>query len=297
MTTTNEMPKEVSVIGLGAMGSTIARLMIEAGYRTTVWNRTDTKADALVQQGAVLAPNAADAIDASPTTIICVYDYAATNNILQTEAVAAVLSGRTLIQLTTGSPQEARDAEAWVHQHGAKYLDGALQVAPDQMAQPDTTILLSGADDAFKSSEPLLRVLGGNLSYLGEQIGAASAMDLATLSCLYGMILGFFHGATICEKEGFDVGTYGSIVAAIAPSFGEFLKHEGNVIQSGDFAISQSPLRISVEATERMLQIAQASGLNLEFPRFADSLLKQADAAGYSNEELAAVVKVLRPAA
>jgi 3-hydroxyisobutyrate dehydrogenase-like beta-hydroxyacid dehydrogenase len=94
------------------MGSTIARLMLEAGYRTTVWNRTSAKADALVQQGAVLAPNAADAIDASPTTIICVYDYAATNNILQTEAVAAVLSGRTLIQLTTGSPQEARDAEA-----------------------------------------------------------------------------------------------------------------------------------------------------------------------------------------
>ena len=49
----------------------------------------------------------------------------------------------------------------------------------------------------------------------------------------------------------------GAIVAAISPSFGEFFKHEGAVIQSDNFAVSESPLKISVEATARLAQIAR----------------------------------------
>ena len=291
---THETHQDVSVIGLGAMGSTIARLLLESGRGVTVWNRTSAKAEPLVEAGAKLASSASEAIGASATTIVCVYDYKAAREILEAPEVGAALRGRVLVQLTTGSPQEARDAELWAHGHGGKYLDGALQVAPEQMARPDTMILLSGAQDAFRSAEPLLRILGGNLAYLGEPIGAASAMDLATLSCLYGALLGFFHGALICEEEGFGASAYGSIVAQAAPNFGEFLRHEGGVIESGDFAVSQSPLAISAEATARMEQTARASGISTRFPAFASALLKEAVASGYADQELAAAVKVLR---
>lgn len=285
------------MIGLGAMGAEIARLLLESGRGVTVWNRTSAKAAPLVEAGAVLAPSAAEAIAASAITVICVYDYAAAKSILEADAVAQAVRGRTIVQLTTGAPPEAREAEAWAHGHGGKYLEGALQVAPEQMAKPDTTILLSGARDAFEGAEPLLRVLGGNLVYLGEPIGAASAMDLATLSCIYGALLGFFHGALVCEAEGFGAGGYGSIVAGIMPSFGEFLRHEASVIESGDFAVSQSPLAISVEATARLLQTARESGISIEFPAFASGILQKAAAAGHTGEELAAVIKVLRQAA
>lgn len=285
---------EASVIGLGTMGATLARLLLQSGYRVTVWNRTSAKADSLIRDGAVLAPSTAAAVGASPIIAVCVHDYQATNQILDTEEVAAALTGRILVQLTTGSPQEARDSEIWAQKRGADYLDGAIQAAPSQMGRPDTPILISGAETTFRQSEPLLKVLGGNLTYLGEQIGSASAMDLATLSYIYGAVLGFFHGARICEVEGFRVDAYGSIVSDIAPSFGEFLKHEGAVIQAGDYATSESPLKISVEATERLVQTAQAAQINTEFPRFAAGLFKRAMAAGYGNEEAAALIKVLR---
>ncbi|MBW4577952.1 MAG: NAD(P)-binding domain-containing protein [Tildeniella nuda ZEHNDER 1965/U140] len=95
---------EASVIGLGTMGSTLAQLLLQNGYRVTVWNRTIAKAKSLVQAGAVLAPNAAAAVSASPIIVVCVHDYSATNQILATKEVAAALAGRILIQLTTGSP-------------------------------------------------------------------------------------------------------------------------------------------------------------------------------------------------
>lgn len=285
---------EASVIGLGTMGSTLAQLLLQNGYHVTIWNRTIAKAKPLVQAGAVLAPNAAAAIHASSLIVVCVHDYPATNQILDTKEVAAALTGRILIQFTTGSPQNARDSEVWVKAQGANYLDGAIQAAPSQMGRLDTPILVSGAKTAFRQSKSLLEVLGGNLIYLGEQIGAASAMDLATLSYIYGAVLGFLHGARICEAEGFRVDTYGSIVADIAPSFGEFLKHEGAVIHSGDYTVSESPLKISVEATERLLQTAQAAQINTEFPTFASELFKRAMAAGHGDEEAAALIKVLQ---
>ncbi|WGT61294.1 NAD(P)-dependent oxidoreductase [Variovorax paradoxus] len=286
--------KEITVLGLGSMGVTIARLYLDKGYKVTVWNRTADKAAALVSRGAVLARGAAEALRASPVTLMCVYDYRAVDAILGAEGVAAAMDGRLLVQLTTGSPQDARDAEAWAHRQGATYLEGAIQAAPDQMGQPDTPILMSGAQQVFRAAEPLLGVLGGGIVYLGEKASAAAAMDLATLSTIYGTMLGFLHGARVAEHEGFDVAEYGRIVAGIMPTFAGFLQHEGSVIQSGDFAISQSPMRISVEATQRILQTAQQAGINTEFPAFAAGLFRRAEAAGLGGEELAALIKLLR---
>jgi 3-hydroxyisobutyrate dehydrogenase-like beta-hydroxyacid dehydrogenase len=285
---------EVSVIGLGSMGTTLAQLYLDQGYKVTVWNRTPEKAAALVAQGAVLARNAATAVRASPAVVMCVYDYKAADAVLGLPDVAAAIASRLLLQLTTGSPQDARNSEAWTLQHGARYLDGAIQAGPSQMGKPDTPLLLSGAEASYREAEPLLKVLAGNVIYLGAKISAAAAMDLATLSYVYGAILGFLHGARVSEAEGFDVAQYGEIVNGIAPTFGAFLQHEGKVIRSGVFTISESPLRISVEATQRLLDTAREAGINTEFPAFASGLFQRADAAGLGGEELAAMIKLLR---
>jgi 3-hydroxyisobutyrate dehydrogenase-like beta-hydroxyacid dehydrogenase len=285
--------KQVTVIGLGQMGSTLAQLLLDGGYRVTVWNRSANKADALIAKGAVLAPSAVDAIAASPVTVVCVHNYVATREILGADAASA-LAGKVLIQLSTGGVQEARDLEAWLREQGGAYLDGAIQAAPSQMGRADTPILLSGAEATFSEQEALLRVFGGGLSYLGEDAGAASAMDMATLSYIYGAAIGFFHGARIAESAGFRVDQYGALVAGIGPTLADFLKYEGDVIQSGDFKVGESPLKISVEATERIAQAARETGINAEFPSFVSDLFRRADDAGYGDEEVAALIKVLR---
>jgi 3-hydroxyisobutyrate dehydrogenase-like beta-hydroxyacid dehydrogenase len=283
-----------SVIGLGMMGATLAQLLLQRGYHVTVWNRTRQKAEPLVRDGAVAAASAAAAIHASDTIIVCVHDYAAANAILATADVESGLAGRVIVQLTSGSPQEARDSETWARRFGAAYVDGAIQAAPSQMARPDTTILVAGAEPAYRGAEAVLTIFGGNLKYLGEQVGAASTMDLATLSYVYGASVGFIHGARIVESEGFAVDHYGALVAEISPSFGEFFRHEGAVIQSGDYRISESPMSISIEATERLAQTARTSGIDAAFPEFVAALFKRAEASGYGNEEFAALIKVLR---
>ncbi|KQW01302.1 NAD(P)-dependent oxidoreductase [Rhizobacter sp. Root1221] len=285
---------DVTIVGLGAMGSTIAQLFIRHGLAVTVWNRTPEKAAPLVAQGARLAPSASAAVLASPVVVMCVYDHAAAAAILAMDNVAPAVHGRLLVQLTTFSPKESRDAQAWARHHGARYLAGAIQAAPSQMGQPDTPLLLSGPAADREAAAPLLKVLAGGIVDLGEPIAAAATMDLATLSYIYGASLGFLHGARIAESEGFDVARFGDIVAGISPSFGAFLKHEGHVIQSDDFTISESPLRISVEATQRLLDTARQSGIDTGFPAYAAGVFRRGHEAGLGGEEMAALVKVLR---
>lgn len=283
-----------TVIGLGNMGSVLARLLLRAGYRVTVWNRSRAKADALAAEGAVIATSALEAVQASPVVIVCVHDYSATQAILGRADIEAALAGRVLVQLTTGSPRDAREAETWARRHGAGYVEGAIQAAPAQMGLPETAVLISGAKAAFGPVEPTLRIFGGGLTYLGENVAAAAAMDLATLSCVYGMLLGFLHGTRVAEHEGFEVAQFGTIVEKIAPAFGSFFKHEAEVIQRGDFTVTQSPMGISIEATKRILAVARESGLDDEIPAFFVRFFERATAAGYENEELAALIKLLR---
>ena len=161
---------EVSMIGLGVMGAALARTLLSSGYHVTVWNRTSAKAEPLVRDGAVLAPSVASAVGASPIVLVCVEDYKVTRNILGTKEVAPFLAGRVLVELSTGTPQDARDAEAWAREQGVDYVDGAIMTTPSQIGRLDTPIFASGAETAFRRSEAVLKTLAGNLMYMGESI-------------------------------------------------------------------------------------------------------------------------------
>lgn len=287
--------KDVTVMGLGAMGGAIARALLQKGFQVTVWNRSHAKAEPLVKEGAALAPNAASAIRASQVSIICVSDYKASYEMLDNEEVRAALPGRTLLQLSTGSPGQARELESWAHKHGADYLDGAIAASPVQMGQPEATIFTSGSASAYQQAEPFLHALAGNVPYYGEQVSAASSMDLAFLSYLFGSYLGFFHAARILESDGLRVDDFGSMIAHIAPMIGQVLKYESDVIQTGAYTPPQSSLHMSMTTVELLLVQAREAGMNNEFPVFAHKLFQRAITAGYGEEEVAALIKIMRP--
>ena len=98
---------DVTVLGLGTMGSALARALVAARHQTTVWNRNPAKVTPLVHQGALPAETVRQAISGSPLIIVCVDSYATTRALLLEDDVSASLSGRTVVQLSTGSPREA----------------------------------------------------------------------------------------------------------------------------------------------------------------------------------------------
>lgn len=289
MTTKNEMNK-VSVIGLGAMGAVLAQHLLRSGFDVTVWNRTAEKAQPLVQQGASYYPDINAAIQASPVIIVCVLNYETTANILD----STPLSGKVLVQLSTGTPEDARRAETWARGKGVTYLDGAILATPQQMGKPDTPIFLSGSKEAYQQSEATLKALAGTLLYMGEAVGAAAAWDLALLSSMFGMMTGFFHGARIIEHEGMRVDALGAMVAQIAPVLGQMVKITSEDIQREEYSNPESSLETCRQTFELLLRQAKEAGINAEIPAFELQLFNRGRDAGYGNDKLAALIKTLR---
>jgi 3-hydroxyisobutyrate dehydrogenase-like beta-hydroxyacid dehydrogenase len=113
---------DISVFGLGLMGSALARVLQQAGHKITVWNRSSEKMVPFVAEGATGAPSVVSAAIASPVLLVCVDSYDVTMDFLGSDEVAPHLAGRTLIQLSTGTPREALDAAAWFNNCGVAYI-------------------------------------------------------------------------------------------------------------------------------------------------------------------------------
>ena len=130
------MSHEVTVIGTGRMGSALATALYKKGFSTTVWNRTSSKTIALARQGIRVAQSLKAAAMMSDVIIVNVSDYSTTQQLLQDPGVASALAGRVLVQLSSGTPQEARHMESWAKQHGIAYLDGAIMSYPNGIGAP-----------------------------------------------------------------------------------------------------------------------------------------------------------------
>ena len=117
---------DVTMIGLGAMGSALARAFIRAGHSVTIWNRTAARMKPLVELGATAARSPADAAMASPVCVVCIDNYSVTRRMIEEAGMLTALAGRTLVQLSTGTPAEARDLASWLTDHGVNVLDGAI---------------------------------------------------------------------------------------------------------------------------------------------------------------------------
>ena len=279
---------DISTLGLGLMGSALARSFVHGRHDVTVWNRSPAKMQPLVDMGAVPAASVAAAVEASPVVLVNIDDYPATRALLEAADVVEKLSGRVVVQLSTGTPQEAREFEAWFTSLGADYLDGALLCYPEDIGTPSATIVYSGPRPVFDRCEALLASLGEDIRFVGEKVGSAAALDLAWLSSLYGAYAGAAHGVVLCESEGVDLGLYANV------GVNDEARWIIETVKQDDFGDPTATLSVWNAALQRVRDHAHGAGINSEVPDFVAGILDRAEADGHGAEHIAAMVKALR---
>ncbi|WP_096225366.1 NAD(P)-dependent oxidoreductase [Geobacillus sp. FJAT-46040] len=166
----------VGFIGLGVMGSRMARRLLEAGFNVTVYNRTTEKAVPLVNLDARQAATVAEL--AGEADIICTCLSMPDDVIEVYTGEGGVLSaahpGTICLDFTTVGPKTSRFVARRADEHGVAYLDAPVSGGPEGAEQGALTIMVGGAKEAWERVRPLLRVLGKTVEYLGES-GAGSA--------------------------------------------------------------------------------------------------------------------------
>jgi 3-hydroxyisobutyrate dehydrogenase-like beta-hydroxyacid dehydrogenase len=279
----------VTMIGLGAMGSALARAFIEAGHSVTIWNRTAAKTKPLVLLGATAASSPAKAVMASQVCVVCVDNYGTTRSLIEEAGMLEHLSGRTLVQLSTGTPAEARDLSRWLSTHGVSVLDGAIMPYPDGIGAKDAQILFAGPTGLFRCCKSTLDCLGGDLRHVSEDVGAAAVLDMALLTHQLSNYLGVWHGARACEAEGIGVDVFASMLPPDDPA-----AHLAWRIHKGDYDNPGATLEVWSAALDKIVEHAQAAKVNRETPELISSLFRRAIALGHGKRDIATVIEVLR---
>ncbi len=280
---------DVTMIGLGAMGSALARAFIGAGHSLTIWNRTAARMKPLVSLGATAASSPADAAVASPVCVVCIDNYSTTRNLIEEAGMLESLSGRTLVQLSTGTPAEARDLSNWLTTHGVNVLDGAILPYPDGIGAEDAQILFAGSSGLYRSCKPTLDCLGGDLRHVSEEVGAAAVLDMALLTHQLTNYVGVWHGARACEAEGLGVDVFASMLPPDDPA-----AHLAWRIHNADNDNPGATLEVWNAALDRIIEHARTAKINREIPELISSLFRRAIALGHGRRDLATVIEVLR---
>lgn len=196
----------VTVIGLGSMGRALAAAFLKAGHPTTVWNRSAGKAEDLLLAGANLATTVSEAIAASPLVIVCLFDYRAIRELF--DPIGVSFEGKVFVNLTTGTPEEAREMNRWATARDAEYLDGVIMAGPAMIGKPEAMILYGGLQAAYDRHEETLKVLADNSPFLNEDTGVPTLYDLAMLAMLWSTSAGWLHAFALVGTAGIDASTF-----------------------------------------------------------------------------------------
>ncbi|MER7133108.1 NAD(P)-dependent oxidoreductase [Streptosporangium saharense] len=283
--------KSVTVIGLGPMGQAMAGAYLDGGYEVTVWNRTPARADELVARGARRAETVEAALAANELVVLSLIDYDAMDAVLA-QAPEAALAGRTLVNLTSDTPDRARQAVTWLAGREAVQISGGVQVPPPGIGAPEAMTYYSGPKDVIEKYRPALEVLTG-IEYLGEDPGLAALYYQIGIGMFWTALAGYLHGQAVAEANGISAQDF-LPHAVRTMDLRYFLEFYAPRITAGDHAGDVDRISMGVASLEHVLRTAQASGVDGSLPAAVLEVFRQGVTAGHGQDSLTSLVGVLR---
>ncbi|MFK4065733.1 NAD(P)-dependent oxidoreductase [Streptomyces sp. NPDC029674] len=283
----------VTVLGLGPMGRALAAAFLAAGVRTTVWNRTPGRDDALVAQGAVRAGTAEEAVATSPLTVVCVVNYDASDAVLRRDSVTDALKGRTVVNLSADTPDRSRSTADWADRHGVRYLDGAIMTPTPTIGTPDGVFIHSGDAALYEEHRPVLEKLGGTHTHLGEDIGRAAAYDIALLDIFWTAMTGYMHAVALAKAEGIsarELAPFAKGVSSILPSLMDELAAE---VDNGTYSGEGNPITSAASTMAHVIHASEAHGIDAGVMRAAEGLVRRVIDEGHGSEGPTRLVELL----
>lgn len=277
--------KGVAVVGLGAMGSRIARRLLDSGHQLIVWNRNAARVTPLTEAGAFSAESPADAARQAEVVITMVADPTALVDV--TEGPQGVASGgsasTTVIQMSTVGTK-ATDRLASALPAGVGLLDAPVLGSVKEAETGALKIYASGRQPLVEQWTPLLSSLG-EILYVGP-VGAGSAAKLVANATLVGVIAVLGEALALAQGLGLPLDVAFEVLGTTA--LADQAKRRRPSVESGEYP---ARFTLSLACKDADLILDAASGLDLRVTEAARAWLEEAEAAGLGDEDYSAVLK------
>ncbi|GAA1010787.1 dehydrogenase [Acrocarpospora pleiomorpha] len=283
--------EKLTLLGLGAMGTALARAWLAAGHPLTVWNRTPSRAEPLAAAGATVAETAAEAVAASDLVVVCLLDDASVGAAM----ADADLTDKDLVNLTTSTPAQARVRAEWAEKRGARFLDGGIMAVPPMIGAPESGgyVFYSGSRALFDAHRSALAIPAGT-SYVGEDPGFAALHDVALLSAMTGMFAGVSHAFALIRKEDIAPANFAPLLVNWLTAMAPYAYGTADHLESGDYTKGVvSNLAMMTEGNTTLLRTADEQGVSAELLTPFTTLMERRLADGHGDEGTTGVIDLL----
>ena len=288
------MTKErIGFIGTGIMGKPMAHNLLKARYSLIVHNRTKSKTQQLLSEGASWAESPANVANNSDIVITCLPDTPDVRQVFLGESgvIEAAKPGLVCIDMSTISPAATKEMGVTLAAKGVTLIDAPISGGEIGAIEAKLSIMMGGPKDAVEKVRPIMEVMGRAVTYCGP-LGSGQITKLANQIMVIHTIMSIAEGFAFAEKAGLGLETTLKVTSAGAAG-SHSLKALGPKIIAGDFKpafmvdLQQKDLRLVIEYAEQLEQPLPGVAL-------ARQLLAVLQAHGRGRDGTQAMVDVIR---
>ncbi|MFP4614951.1 MAG: NAD(P)-dependent oxidoreductase [Thiohalorhabdus sp.] len=283
----------IALIGTGLMGEPLARRLLEAGHRVTVWNRSPEKTRALAEEGARVAPYPHEALEEADWVVTMLANAAAIQGVLLNERSRAALGGRKVVNMATIAPHEARSLRERVEEAGGSFMECTVLGSIPEAKSGSLILMFGGTEAQFEEARPLLDAFGPKPQHIGE-VGQAAALKLAMNQLIAGLTTSFALSLGLVRREGLEVEQFMEVLrdsALYAPTFDKKL---GRMLE-GDFDNPNFPVTHLLKDVYLMEDAARKDGLDSSLMQTIGRILEKAEMQGFEKADYSALYRIIDP--
>ncbi|MCB9450392.1 MAG: NAD(P)-dependent oxidoreductase [Anaerolineaceae bacterium] len=286
------MSERVGFIGLGIMGRGMTRNLLKAGVEVCVWNRTASRMDEFVAEGAARGESPADVAARSDIIITCVSDTPDVQAVIMGEqgVIHGAKAGSLVIDMSTISPQATREMAEQLAARGVSMLDAPISGGSEGAARGTLSIMVGGATDQLERALPYFQAMGKAITHVGP-IGSGQMVKIANQILVVVNMLAVSEALVFAQAGGLDLEkTLEAVVPGAAGSW--MLANRGPQVINNDWRpgftidLQQKDLRLALEAADQL-------GAPLVATSLVFNLYRTLQAKGLGAEGNHALVKAL----
>ncbi|MBC6111504.1 NAD(P)-dependent oxidoreductase [Pedobacter fastidiosus] len=249
-----------SFLGMGLLGSNFVKAMLRKGEQVQVWNRTASKAEALVHDGAIAFANVADAVKGADIVHLTLKDDATVNEVLEA-ASSGFSPGTIIIDHTTTSAEGAVERTATWKSRGFIYLHAPVFMGPPNALESSGSMLVSGDQEVIAKVEPELSKMTGKLLNFGSEEGKAAGIKLIGNLFLISMTAGLSDALALSKALSIDSADIATLFASWNPGAGAPARLDK--LRAGDFSKPSWELDMARKDAGLMMSAANKSDVKL----------------------------------
>ncbi|MGH9743886.1 MAG: NAD(P)-dependent oxidoreductase [Candidatus Acidiferrum sp.] len=283
---------EAALIGLGNMGAGIARSLLRAGHKLTVYNRTQSKAEALRADGAIVAGTVAEACR-SEVVLTMVADDAALEALTFGESGiwASLAPGAVHVSLSTiGVALSDRLAAAHA-KAGLGYLAAPVFGRPDAAEAARLAVVVAGPENLIQKCRPLFEAMGQKWMVAGERPSLANVVKLSGNFLIASVLESLSEALAFARKSGIDAGALLEFLTSTlfnAPVY----KTYGELIVQGKHEPAGFALPLGLKDVRLVLQAAEAANVPMPIASVVRDRMITAMARGNQDKDWSVIGRV-----